>query len=81
MTDRLRLAVTGAVCATLSLAACGQPEQDSVVNVFSARHYASDQEVFRAFTEETGIRINLVEADGDLLIERVRADGERSRQM
>lgn len=79
MTDRLRLAVTGAVCATLSLAACGQPEQDSVVNVFSARHYASDQEVFRAFTEETGIRINLVEADGDLLIERVRADGERSQ--
>ncbi|MFC4725256.1 extracellular solute-binding protein [Glycocaulis abyssi] len=79
MSERLRYGLVGAVIATLGLAACGQPEQDSVVNVFSARHYASDQEVFRAFTEETGIRINLVEASGDLLIERVRADGERSQ--
>lgn len=78
MFERLRLPLASAVCAALGLAACGQPEQDSVVNVFSARHYASDQAVFAAFTEETGIRINLVEADGDLLIERVRADGERS---
>ncbi|KPP81590.1 MAG: ABC-type iron(III) uptake system substrate-binding component FbpA [Oceanicaulis sp. HLUCCA04] len=78
MSERLRLPVIGAVCAALGLTACSQPEQDSVVNVFSARHYASDQAVFAAFTEETGIEINLVEADGDLLIERVRADGERS---
>lgn len=75
----LRLPLIAGLAATLGLAACGQPEQDSVVNVFSARHYASDQEVFRAFTEETGIRVNLVEAGGDLLIERVRADGGRSQ--
>ncbi|MGP1274467.1 MAG: extracellular solute-binding protein [Caulobacterales bacterium] len=78
MFERLRLPILGALGAAFGLAACGQPETDSVVNVYSARHYASDQEVFRAFTEETGIEINLVEADGDLLIERVRADGERS---
>ncbi|MGY6532156.1 extracellular solute-binding protein [Glycocaulis sp.] len=74
----LRLPLIAAMTAGLGLAACTPAEPDSVVNVFSARHYASDQEVFRAFTEETGIRINLVEAGGDLLIERVRADGERS---
>lgn len=79
MFECLRFSVIGALCAAVGLTACGQPQQDSVVNVFSARHYASDQEVFRAFTEETGIRINLVEADGDLLIERVRADGDRSQ--
>lgn len=66
----------------LLLAACGGPDADTsgpgVVNVFSARHYASDQFVYQAFTEETGIEVNVIEADGDLLIERVRTDGERS---
>lgn len=74
----LRLPLIAALTAGLGLAACSPAEPDAVVNVYSARHYASDQEVFRAFTEETGIRVNLVEAGGDLLIERVRADGGRS---
>ncbi|HAQ33744.1 MAG: Fe(3+) ABC transporter substrate-binding protein [Maricaulis sp.] len=55
------------------------PAQEArVVNVYSARHYDSDRIIYERFTEETGIEINLVEAGGDLLIERVRADGERS---
>lgn len=74
----LRFPLIAALTAGLGLAACSPAEPDTVVNVYSARHYASDQEVFRAFTEETGIRVNLVEAGGDLLIERVRADGNRS---
>ncbi len=64
------------------LAACGQPADETgagAVNVFTARHYASDQEVYAAFTEETGIAVNVIEAPGDLLIERVRADGDRSQ--
>jgi len=76
--------------ALMILAACGAPEADTnagadgaaagagEVNVFSARHYASDEAVYAAFTEETGIEVNVVEAGGDLLIERVRADGDRS---
>lgn len=78
--------------ALFSLAACGAPDSGGdgggdgdgagsdagAVNVFSARHYASDEAVYAAFTEETGIAVNVVEAGGDLLIERVRADGERS---
>jgi len=50
-----------------------------VVNVFTARHYSSDEAVYAAFTEDTGIEINLQEASGDLLIERIRAEGERSQ--
>ena len=64
------------------LAGCGQPADETgagEVNVFTARHYASDQEVYAAFTEETGIAVNVIEAPGDLLIERVRADGDRSQ--
>lgn len=62
----------------LSAAACGQPNDTDVVNVYSARHYDSDAAAYARFTEETGIEINLVEASGDLLIERIRTDGDRS---
>jgi iron(III) transport system substrate-binding protein len=80
--------VTPLICA--GLAACSAPTSNDTasesldetparsVNVFTARHYASDEHIYAQFTEATGIDINLVEASGDLLIERVRADGERS---
>ncbi len=74
--------------ALFALSACGAPDSadeaaggaasPGEVNVFSARHYASDEAVYAAFTEETGIAVNVVEAGGDLLIERVRTDGDRS---
>ena len=72
-----------AFAASLAVAACSQPadevsETPQVVNVYSARHYSSDAAIYAAFTEETGIEVNLVSANGDQLIERVRADGERS---
>ncbi|MCR9266088.1 MAG: extracellular solute-binding protein [Alphaproteobacteria bacterium] len=56
----------------------GASDAPRVVNVYSARHYRSDAAVYAAFTETTGIEINLIEASGDQLIERVRADGARS---
>ena len=76
----LRTAAVSTV--VLALAACGQPageSEDGAVNVFTARHYSSDDAVYAAFTEETGIEVNVIEAPGDLLIERVRSDGERSQ--
>ncbi|MHA6288313.1 extracellular solute-binding protein [Maricaulis sp. CAU 1757] len=48
------------------------------VNIYSARHYPSDAAVYAAFTDATGIEVNLIEAGGDQLIERIRADGARS---
>ncbi|WP_291844017.1 extracellular solute-binding protein [Maricaulis sp.] len=72
-----------ALAASAALAACSQPATEDndtagVVNVYSARHYSSDEAIYAAFTAETGIEVNLVSANGDQLIERVRADGERS---
>ena len=77
--------------AALALAACGAPQtapaddaaapeaaQAGAVNIYTARHYASDYAVYDAFTEATGIQVNYIEASGDLLIERVRLDAERS---
>jgi iron(III) transport system substrate-binding protein len=80
MNALIRLFAAGAIAATL--AACGQPAADDGAgsgNIYSARHYASDDAVYAAFTEATGIQVNVIEAPGDLLIERVRADGERSQ--
>lgn len=50
-----------------------------VVNVYSARHYEVDGRLLARFTEETGIRVNLVGADSDQLVTRLRMEGERTR--
>ena len=49
-----------------------------VVNVYSARHYESDDVLFDLFTEETGIEVNKVESDAEELIERIRSEGENT---
>lgn len=48
------------------------------VNVYSARHYDSDRVLFEEFTCKTGIRVNLIEAEGDALIERLAREAEAS---
>lgn len=48
------------------------------VNVYSSRHYDTDQALYDDFTAATGIKVNLIEAKGDALIERMTAEGESS---
>lgn len=48
------------------------------VNVYSGRHYQADEELFRQFTAETGIRVNLIKADTDQLINRMELEGSSS---
>jgi len=82
-----------AFCGVMMLAAvaCGQaPREDGAdadgaaaqdageVNVYSGRHYDSDIVLFDAFTEETGIKVNVIEASGDALIERIVREGDAS---
>jgi iron(III) transport system substrate-binding protein len=49
-----------------------------VINVYSARHYDTDKALYNGFTQQTGIRVNLIEAEADALIERIRSEGSRS---
>ncbi|MBM7614453.1 Fe(3+) ABC transporter substrate-binding protein [Alkaliphilus hydrothermalis] len=55
-------------------------EQDNnveqVVNLYSDRHYDTDEELYAAFTEETGIKVNVVNAKSDELIERLKREGQ-----
>ncbi|MGS4946746.1 Fe(3+) ABC transporter substrate-binding protein [Meridianimarinicoccus sp. RP-17] len=48
------------------------------VNIYSARHYDSDDEIYAAFTEATGIEVNRIEGDSDELIARMQAEGANS---
>lgn len=51
---------------------------EQVVNLYSARHYDTDRALYDEFTQQTGIEVNLVEAKGDELLERVKSEGENS---
>lgn len=48
------------------------------VNIYSSRHYQSDEALYDAFTAETGIEINRIEGSDDALIERIRSEGANS---
>lgn len=54
------------------------PESPGEVNVYSHRHYETDQQLFSQFEEKTGIKVNVVKAKADQLIERLKAEGESS---
>ncbi|MGS2744833.1 Fe(3+) ABC transporter substrate-binding protein [Halomonas sp. LS-001] len=58
----------------LGSAFAGQALADEV-NVYSARHYDSDEALYQAFTDETGIEVNVIEGDSDQLIERIQREG------
>jgi iron(III) transport system substrate-binding protein len=49
-----------------------------VVNVYSARQEALIKPLFDEFTKETGIKVNILSAKAEALIERLRLEGSRS---
>ena len=48
------------------------------VNLYSSRHYDTDERLYSDFTEATGIKINRIEGKADELIARMAAEGENS---
>jgi len=52
--------------------------EDKVLNLYSSRHYQTDEALYQGFTRQTGIKINRIEAGEDALIERIRNEGARS---
>jgi iron(III) transport system substrate-binding protein len=51
---------------------------DRVVNVYSSRHYQTDDALYGNFTKQTGIKVNRIEAADDAIIERIRNEGAKS---
>jgi iron(III) transport system substrate-binding protein len=54
------------------------PASAATVNLYTARHYDSDQELYKEFTRETGIEIDVVQAGGNELIQRIQREGRNS---
>ena len=69
-------------CALVAAAATfGMPAPvaaDGEVNIYSARHYDTDDVLFDTFKERTGITVNRIEGKSDELIARMQAEGENS---
>ena len=48
------------------------------VNLYSQRHYDVDKMLFERFEELTGVTVNVVKANADELLERLKNEGENS---
>ena len=59
----------------LTGAGSGVHAQSNEIGVYSGRHYNTDKELYRQFTARTGIKVKLLEAKDDALIERLRNEG------
>ncbi|WP_371416302.1 Fe(3+) ABC transporter substrate-binding protein [Rubellimicrobium sp. CFH 75288] len=66
------------VTASMLALAAGLPAAAEELNLYSSRHYDTDLALYDAFTEATGIRINLIEGSADELMARIEAEGANS---
>ena len=48
------------------------------VNVFNARHYKADSELYSKFTNKTGIKVNLINGKSGALEKRIISEGADS---
>ncbi|KIN71209.1 Fe(3+) ABC transporter substrate-binding protein [Sulfitobacter guttiformis] len=70
------LFLAAAALAVGSCAAFAQSQGE--VNLYSSRHYDTDERLYSDFTEATGITINRIEGNADELIARMQAEGANS---
>lgn len=68
------------LCASLALAGLSSAlsAQEAVLNIYSARHYQTDEALYANFTKQTGIKINRLDGKEDELVERIRNEGKAS---
>ncbi len=60
------------------MSAASAMAQDKVLNIYSARHYPTDEVMYSDFTKATGIKINRVDADDAGILARLKAEGAAS---
>ncbi|HSP40298.1 MAG TPA: Fe(3+) ABC transporter substrate-binding protein [Gillisia sp.] len=73
--------------AVLTLGSCKNSEDrnqdvtedhNEVVNVYTHRHYEADQDLFKRFEDQTGIKVNVINASADELIQKMNMEGAQS---
>ena len=74
----LTTTAVGAVAALVAGGSNGAEAQSQEIGVYSGRHDNTDKALYQQFTARTGIRVKLLEAKDDALIQRVRSEGTKS---
>ena len=64
--------------ATIGMTTPAALAQDRELNLYSARHYQTDEALYASFTQKTGIKINRVDADDAGLLARLKSEGSAS---
>jgi iron(III) transport system substrate-binding protein len=78
---RTTASAAAALClglAALATTPTSAQAQEQVLNLYSARHYPTDEALYSGFTKATGIRIQRVDADDAGILARLRAEGAAS---
>ena len=89
-----RLSAAALFAGSMLVAACQQPAEtgtqaaqadcvtptgeEGAVNLYTARHYASDDAIYAAFTCATGIRVQKIEIPAEQMLARLQAEGAGS---
>lgn len=71
---RAAIAAPVAALSLVSALACSAQE----LNLYSARHYQTDEALYADFTRQTGVKINRVDADDAGILARLRTEGSAS---
>ena len=66
------------LAALLALSCAPSLAQDKVLNLYSARHYQTDEALYDNFTKASGIKINRVDADDAGILARLKSEGASS---
>ena len=75
------LTLIATVCGLLltnSLALAQSQSGEKVLNLYSARHYPTDEALYSTFTKTTGIKINRIDSDDAGIVTRLKAEGSAS---
>ena len=66
------------IFAALAPLALSVHADEKLLNLYSARHYQTDEALYANFTQQTGIKINRIEGKEDELLERIKNEGSNS---
>ena len=70
------VAATLGICGALQ--ATNAEAQQQVLNLYSSRHYQTDEALYANFEKATGIKVNRIDGPEDPLIERMKSEGDKS---